>query len=99
MTGKRNLVITQSSAGNSAAVEYLEKLARALHDSELSTHVMSRIGRSPFLRVTNPKTAQLSEDVTYADGHWWWSWGEPLAPTGDIERAVARITRVLHARD
>ncbi len=90
---------TMHGSAHEAAYQNLRWLAEALTEFEFSTHVTTPIGRLPFLRVTNPKTAQLSEDVTYADGHWWWSWGEPLAAVGDVERAATRITRVLYARD
>ncbi|WP_285776923.1 hypothetical protein [Microtetraspora sp. NBRC 13810] len=81
-----------------SAVSHLKALADVLGSLSLGARVED--GDTPRLVVTNPRVSQLSESITVAlDGdsvrQFWWSWGDPIAPVGDLHAVATRIRYVL----
>jgi uncharacterized protein with LGFP repeats len=55
------------------------------------------------VNVASQSVPQLSETVSAApadDGTWWfwWSWGDRIAPVGEVETAAFKIAYVLTAQ-
>jgi hypothetical protein len=62
--------------------------------------VTSSEGGKPSLRVANREASGYQEDIALAaddTGSWWfwWSWGDQIAPTTDVEAAAFKIAYVL----
>ncbi|WP_460363717.1 hypothetical protein [Actinocorallia lasiicapitis] len=84
--------------------EALRTLGEALGRDGFDVRVVNPAGAGPFLRVTSGQAAALSENVTCtldADRRmvFAYSWGDPIAPVGDVHAAVARLARVLAPLD
>jgi hypothetical protein len=85
-----------------ACTDRLDRLAPVLARHGMTTNLLAPPGRVPSLRVVNPDTPALAEDV-YAgrcqDGSWWfwWSWAERISAAADLETAALRIAHVLAA--
>jgi hypothetical protein len=90
------------SRPDQACTDQLERLTPVLARHGMTTNLVAPPGRVPSLRVLNPATPALAEDV-YADrcedGSWWfwWSWAERISAAGDLEQAATRIAHVLVA--
>jgi hypothetical protein len=79
--------------------EYLQRLAGALADRELSAHLDTQ-GREPYLRIENPAQAALNERVfchQAEDGTWcyWWPWRQPIGSVDDLGAVASKILTVL----
>ena len=85
--------MTAPRAADSPAV--LERLAQALDPAEFSTALVMGGGRRPVLTVASRRTL-AAEDI-YADGWFWWSWAERIAPADDPLTAARLVTAVLRA--
>ncbi|HZB28814.1 MAG TPA: hypothetical protein VE465_01485 [Streptosporangiaceae bacterium] len=93
----------ETSAGS--ILRHLDDLRVALDVAGFVTKI-EETGQSPrgcpFLRVTNPKLAQLSEAIR-CDHHapdggalwFYWSWGEPMCPAHDVHRAAKELGHVV----
>ncbi|MFI6184285.1 hypothetical protein ACIA8R_52770 [Nonomuraea sp. NPDC051191] len=81
------------------ATAYLGDLQTLLQAQGLHTRILIQPERVPRLRVINLGCASLCEVIRAApvDGEWsfWWSWGEPIAPTSDVIITADRIGHVL----
>jgi hypothetical protein len=85
--------MTAAEAGSAPAA--LERLSFALDPAEFSTTLVHGTGRRPVLTVECRQTRAV-EDI-YADGWFWWSWAERIAPADDPLTAAHLITAVLRA--
>ncbi len=83
---------TTTPAGTPTA---LERLADALDSAEFTTALVTGTGRRPVLTVASRRT-RAAEDI-YADGWFWWSWAERIAPADDPVTAAHLITAMLRA--
>jgi hypothetical protein len=64
------------------------------------TAQVTRAGTCECVNVASQSVPQLSETVSAApadDGTWWfwWSWGDRIAPVGELETAAFKIAYVL----
>jgi hypothetical protein len=78
----------------------LHRLARCLRRRDFTAEILP--GIPPVLKVTNPVSPQLTEQITCrpAPGGWWFFWGswhQPAGPADDPEGTADRITTVLRA--
>ncbi len=81
------------------AAGQLNVLAQALGAQGFVAQIM-RVDGKACVRVFNRVAKALTEVVCVApaaDGSWWfwWSWGDRVAPIGDIETAAFKIAYVL----
>jgi hypothetical protein len=84
---------------------YLDDLRVALESAGFVTKIEETgqsAGISPLLRVTNPNVVQFGEaircDRHAADGGalwFFWSWGEPMCPAHDVQRAAKELGHVV----
>ncbi|GAA3197060.1 hypothetical protein [Actinocorallia longicatena] len=79
------------------AAECLRELADRLKQHGLCARLDQPIGRPPTLHVSNPSAPGLEENIRLEDGALWWSWGDPVASTTEIDAATDSIRRVLGA--
>jgi hypothetical protein len=79
-------------------IGYLEDLVQELDACGLLARVVKTRSGPAFLRVVNPEAASLTENVTYADHFFWWSWGEPMHRVDDPGGAALKVARVLEPR-
>lgn len=86
-------------------LRHLDDLGAAIEAAGFVTKI-EQTGQSPgvsaFLRVTNPNVVQLSEAIHCgphaADGGalwFFWSWGEPMCPAHDVQRAAKELGHVV----
>jgi hypothetical protein len=75
----------------------LEKLAIELGGRGFQCRLVNPPPDLPWLEVTNPRVAVLSERIVAQDGWYWWPWAERMVETGDVTGAAERVARVLHA--
>ncbi|MFC4905780.1 hypothetical protein [Actinomadura gamaensis] len=77
----------------------LEALREALGDAgpHLKTSLRHGPDGGPVLHVNNPDIGgRFCEDITVGEArHYFWSWGDTLAPTGSPSIAAARIVHVI----
>jgi uncharacterized protein with LGFP repeats len=64
------------------------------------TAQVTRAGKRGCVGVASQSVPQLSETVYAApadDGTWWfwWSWGDRIAPVGEVDTAAFKIAYVL----
>ena len=84
------------------AIAQLEALASDLAERGYQTSV-SHGSEAPSLSIINPATPTSGETVTVApadgDTWWfWWSWGDRIARTTDVEAAAFKIAYVMTLR-
>jgi hypothetical protein len=82
------------------AFPLLEALAERLRAAGWYARLVTADGWATSLRVVNPAAPPLNDDLAARqdeDGLWWfhWSFGERIAPVGELDIATARVTRVL----
>jgi hypothetical protein len=81
------------------AAGQLEALTKELEARGFAARLVNSGGHMG-IRVAHRVVSQLSETV-YAgpagDGTWWlwWSWGDQIAPVGDVQTAAFKIAYVL----
>jgi hypothetical protein len=85
----------QSQPGNDDDAAALEKLGVELGGRGFQCRLVQPAPELPWLEVTNPRAAVLSERILAQSGWFWWPWAERLAEVGDVVGAAARIARVL----
>lgn len=81
---------------------------RSLHDLKKRVEEIGLVGRvvhshqskPPVLVVVNPDVGLLSEEVTCRErnaNEWWffWSWGAPMCPVADLDRATTALRQVV----
>ena len=78
----------------------LEALAERLRTAGWYARVIAAGGWAASLRVVNPAAPPLNDDLAVRQdeaGLWWfhWSFGERIAPAGELDIATARITQAL----
>lgn len=73
----------------------LENLTAALDTREFVTTLVSGTARVSHLTITSRRYTQLSENIYAADGWFWWSWAERLAPVRNVYEAASKIAHVL----
>ncbi|GLW11139.1 hypothetical protein Misp01_62670 [Microtetraspora sp. NBRC 13810] len=83
------------SGPSGTPVSYLHLLADVLGGLSLDTRVEGQ-----RLIVTNPHASRLGESITVAVDaggvwHYRWSWGDPIAPVGNLHTVATRIKYVL----
>lgn len=78
--------------------EHLAALRKALTGRVAGLELVTPETGPPYLRVTGAHE-ELTEGIRVArvgDGWWfWWSWGEPICPAGDVDTAADRVVRVV----
>jgi hypothetical protein len=79
-----------TAVGPAGAPIALERLAEELDRREFATVLVTGPGRRARLTVENRRT-KVTEDI-YADGWYWWSWTERIAPTDDPVTAAQQVT-------
>jgi hypothetical protein len=77
----------------------LEKLATELAAHGFQAHLRTPPGRLPFLDVSNPRAAILTERVYAQADSFWWSWAERIAGCDEPATAAAILARVLRTVD
>jgi hypothetical protein len=87
---------------DSLAFSQLEALASCLEGRGFEAHV-SRDGGALSLNVINRVAPSCHENITAClaeDSTWWfwWSWGDRIARTTDVEAAAFKIAYVLTLR-
>src|SRR5689334_9508250 len=91
------MTATDADAARKAAMQ-LGSLAVNLRGRGFTARV-TRAGARGCVSVASPSLPQLSETVyaAPADGTWWfwWSWGDRIAPVGEVETAAFKIAYVL----
>ncbi len=80
---------------------HLQSLADQLMRQDFDAEVVAS-NVSPYLRVTNPATSELTERILChpgADGSWcfWWSWRQPVGSVDDVEAVSRKITMALRS--
>jgi hypothetical protein len=98
------MTATDTGAARKAAMQ-LGSLAVNLRGRGFTAQV-TRAGTRGCVSVASPSVPRLSETIYAApadDGTWWlwWSWGDPIAPAGEVDTAAFKIAYVLtpHADD
>lgn len=86
--------------GSDGGTAHLEALAVRLQTEGWYTRIIAVEGRPALLRVVNPLTPPLNDDLSVrrdrAGLSWFcWSFGERIAHTGNLDLAAARIAQVL----
>lgn len=83
-------------------IRHLHELQRALEPVGFGTRMNRPTSMPPSLTVTNPAVTQMNETIRCAhhDGELWffYSFGEPICPARDTERAAKEIGRVIAGR-
>lgn len=92
------------TAGRQAAVDCLNRLGEELTSHGFTCRVMTPRGAAVYARVTNDAVPQLRDDISCfpASGRdlwFWWSWGERIAPAGEIPDVVRKVRYVLAPPD
>lgn len=77
----------------------LEKLAGELAARGYQAHLRTPAGRLPFLDVSNPRAAILTERVYAQADSFWWSWAERIAGCDEVATAAGILARVLRTVD
>ena len=77
----------------------LEKLAIALAALGYRALLRTPAGRLPFLDVSNPRAAVLTERVYAQADSFWWSWAERIAGCDEPATAAGILARVLRTVD
>lgn len=77
----------------------LEMLAAQITALGYEAQLVTPPGRLPYLDVSNPRTALLTEKVYAQAGSFFWPWAESIAPCDQVAEAAAIVTRVLRTID
>ena len=83
------------------ADQIVERLSAACKRAGLTVEVLEPSTR---IKINAPDgNVRMAETVTLAPNAdeslmWWWSWGSPLCPADQIERAVELISNVVAVR-
>jgi hypothetical protein len=85
--------VTVTDPAEAAATVALERLAATLDRAEFITTIVISTGRRTRLTVISRHT-KAAEDI-YANGWFWWSWAERIAPVDDVLTAARRVTSLL----
>lgn len=72
----------------------LEALAAALDPGDFVTTLTAYHDRAACLAVTSLHAA-IGEDIYVADGWFWWSWAERIAPVAAVPTAAGKVATVL----
>jgi hypothetical protein len=91
--------LAQSDAARMAVAQFVD-LAVDLNERGFLAVMLREQDGKLILRVTSQDTPSCREDITTAaddGGAWWflWSWGDPIALTGDVAAAAFKIAYVL----
>ena len=93
----------ESTAGTIA--RYLRDVKNSLESAGFTATINAPCNRAPYLRAGNRHAPVLSETVRVdhhiADGDALWfffSWGEPICPARETERAARELGNVLRSR-
>jgi hypothetical protein len=87
------------TADTRAEQDDLEKLATELTARGYHARLIAHPSRLPYLDVSNPRAAQLTEKVYAQAGSYFWPWAEPIASCDQPARAAVIIARVLRTTD
>jgi hypothetical protein len=79
----------------------MERMVAACEKAGLAIDVLEPAGKIKI--NASDGNARMAETVTLRpDGDdvlmWWWSWGRPMCPADQIDRAVELISRVVMVR-
>lgn len=77
----------------------LTELATEVTALGLHAAVREFPGHAPYLHVTNPQAAVLTEKVFIHEDRFWFSWAEPIARRDEPTTAAAILARVLRTAD
>jgi hypothetical protein len=82
------------------AVKALTELTRALGERDFVARLLEAMTEPPFVRATNRRAVQLSENISCrpGDGEEMWffySWGDGIVPARHVEAAAERVAYVL----
>ncbi|MQA93895.1 MAG: hypothetical protein GEV11_04365 [Streptosporangiales bacterium] len=89
-------------------LHHLRALASELDAHGLRARVVHTGAGPSFVRVINPGTISLAENVTCAPfsgahdvpgWYYWWSWGERMHGVDDPAGAATKVARVLEVED
>lgn len=85
----------EPAADTSAEQDDLTRLAAELSTRGYRATLRNPPGIPPWLHVTNPHAAALTEKIYAQGGNYWYSWGQPIASCDQPAIAAATLARVL----
>ncbi|HEY2578207.1 MAG TPA: hypothetical protein VGI74_18035 [Streptosporangiaceae bacterium] len=75
----------------------LQRLANELTALGFQAILRTPVGKQPYLQVSNPEVAMLTERIFAEAGSFWWSWIEVITDREHTVEAALIIARVLRA--
>jgi hypothetical protein len=78
--------------------QIIEQMVAACRKADLTVEVLDPAGKIKI--NASDGNAHMAETVTLAPDKdevlmWWWSWGTPICPAAQIDRAVERLSNVV----